>query len=211
MRHSKRRVRRPRWLLRALLVLGMLGALTACGGGESDSASGELRVHDAAVTTRVATVDEVSAAVAGRDVDALMRLVAFQSVDCVAPPGEYGGRPTCDAGTADGTGVERFPISIGELTWTADARPFLEQLVEASEGLWAVVDGRAVPREVAYLPSVGDYRVLFAVAPEGQGSCVNAVTIEDDSIVALVLGCLSPANGLGWLGAPLPLALAPAN
>lgn len=166
--------------------------------------------------TGVAEVDTVLAAVAAKDVDALLRLVALQEVTCIDPRTQGAGGPVrCAAGEAVGSNVRAFATSTCEGEWTreADLRAMVNRWLDgtdSSRGVYGVVRGPSIPRSEPYWP-VGEYWAVYeakASAPGPTESRAKVAVIEGGKLVALRFGCsLTPAEEMTFRGSALPVVL----
>jgi hypothetical protein len=153
-------------------------------------------------------VDEVIAAVASGDVDALESLVRYREVPCgglkdlLGPP-----FPACEGAELE-TPVPAFAAGVCNAVWHRDPRPILERFAERSGALVAVIEGPRTSSEYEWWGYEGDrptwdYRVIFEAAPAGE-PVGYVVAIAEGRLDLLQLGCSSPEDGLLWWSDPPP-------
>ncbi len=93
----------------ALAVAVAVLSAVACGGGKQKPASTPT-VGATAQRMGIGAVDAVIAAVEARDIGALVALLRYTNVACVATPEGLSGDPPCD-GAPEGTLVETVPMA----------------------------------------------------------------------------------------------------
>ncbi len=167
----------------------------------------------------IADVDAVLAAVAAKDVDALLSRTVLQEMACIDPRTQgLGGPVRCGPGQAVGTMVKAFPESTCEGEWTLerDLRGMFTQWLDGadlSRGVYGVVRGPAMPRSESYWP-IGEYWVVYptkapTTGPGGAGQA-KVILIEGGKIVGLRFGCSeTPAQAMTNRGNPLPVVVPP--
>ncbi|MDA1062484.1 MAG: hypothetical protein O2895_06220 [Chloroflexi bacterium] len=173
--------------------------------------------HPAATRTGVPAVDAVIEAMHAHDEDAMVALLAFQELPCVAEQAYGGGPPGCRAGDAVGTVYSVLPYASSESAWLnpdqaiakarslavggASGEPFRGY---AAFGVKASPEGRARHRVVS--TEVGKRRaIVFVVDNAG----VTHISVPADGPIGGGLA-LPPAAGFEFLlPPPVPEGLLP--
>jgi hypothetical protein len=157
----------------------VIGGATEATGRTAETATNLLEIYTvrasypANTRTGISMVDTVFAAMLSGDVDTLVNVTQFLTLNCIAEPQGLGGPPLCAEGEPDGTPLEVLPVASSEGTYVRRA-DIAAQYPVAPYSLLAVYRVADDVRQDETFPA-GDYAMVFI--DDGR-SFFNAVVLR---------------------------------